>query len=204
MPVPPSAPVDPKILQAVDFAADKHRDQRRKGESAEPYINHPLEVTRLLAEATGGRDPLLLMGGILHDTVEDTDTTLEEIERTFGRQVRELVAEVTDDTSLPSDERKRRQIAELPRRSERARMIRMADKISNMRSILDAPPKGWDRDRKLRYFTFTRAVAEKCRGVNEDLDRRFAETYQRAMTALGADDGPEAPTPRRAAGPAAL
>jgi guanosine-3',5'-bis(diphosphate) 3'-pyrophosphohydrolase len=109
--------------RALDFAARKHVHQRRKGDSAEPYINHLAEVTRLLAAATEGRDPGVVIAGLLHDTLEDTDTTYDELAAEFGPEVAALVAEVTDDKTLGKQERKRRQIATAPKKSARAKMI---------------------------------------------------------------------------------
>ena len=111
----------PGVLAALEFAAERHRDQRRKGTEAAPYINHPIAVTRLLADVGGVSDPVLLQAAILHDTVEDTDTTLDELEARFGPEVRRVVEEVTDDKSLPRRERKRLQVARAPQRSNRFR-----------------------------------------------------------------------------------
>lgn len=178
------------ITKAVHFAADKHRDQRRKGEDAIPYINHPAEVAELLAKHTDGKDTILILGGLLHDTVEDTETTFEELEREFGKEVADLVAEVTDDKSLPKMERKRLQVEHAPHTSERARQIKLADKISNLQSILEVPPSGWDNARKVEYFEWAKKVTDGCRGVNEGLEKAFDEVYERGMAALTpANDG---------------
>jgi (p)ppGpp synthase/HD superfamily hydrolase len=113
-----------KLAHAADYAARQHIAQRRKGERAEPYVNHLIEVAALLAEATAGEDVVLLMGGLLHDTLEDTDATYEDLEQRFGPEVASLVAEVTDDKSLPKEERKRLQIAKTPGKSRRAKLLR--------------------------------------------------------------------------------
>ncbi len=131
------------ILKALHFAATKHRDQRRKDVEASPYINHPIEVAELLAREGGVTDPVILQGAILHDTIEDTRTTREELEEAFGSEVRSVVEEVSDDKRLPKDERKRLQIAHASHLSERARQIKIADKISNVRGVTVAPPADW-------------------------------------------------------------
>jgi hypothetical protein len=126
-----------KLARAADYAARQHIAQRRKGERAEPYVNHLIEVAALLAEATAGEDVVLLMGGLLHDTLEDTDSTYEDLEQRFGPEVAALVAEVTDDKSLPKEERKRLQIAKTPGKSRRAKLLKLADKTSNLRGGMD-------------------------------------------------------------------
>ncbi len=178
------------FAKALDFAARKHVHQRRKGAAAEPYINHLSEVTRLLAEATGGRDTVLVLSGLLHDAIEDTDTSLEELTAEFGREVANVVAEVTDDKSLPKAERKRLQVELTAAKSARARMVKLADKTSNLRALVDSPPANWDLARKREYFTWARAVADGCRRVNPDLERWFDDAWRRGMRALEAE--PEA------------
>jgi len=168
------------IARALDFAARKHAHQRRKGMKAEPYVNHLTEVALLLAEASGGSDPALVMAGLLHDTIEDTETTLEEIQSAFGADVAALVAEVTDDTSLPREERKRRQVLSASTRSARARMIKLADKTANLHSIHESPPVGWSGRRKREYVAWAREVAAACGPTNERLEAVF-EAAARAL-----------------------
>ena len=170
-----------QFARALDFAAKKHVHQRRKGELEEPYINHLADVTRLLAAATEGRDTVLVLAGLLHDTIEDTETTFDELEEEFGREVADLVAEVSDDKSLRKAERKRLQIEKTPTKSDRAKMIKMADKTSNLRSIIQSPPKDWDLDRKREYFEWASAVVTGCRGVNDYLEKEFDQACQRGM-----------------------
>jgi (p)ppGpp synthase/HD superfamily hydrolase len=168
------------IARALDFAARKHAHQRRKGLRAEPYINHLTEVALLLAEASDGTDPQLVMAGLLHDTIEDTETTRAELAGTFGEDVASLVAEVTDDTSLPRDERKKRQVQTAPSKSARARMIKLADKIANLHSIAESPPVGWSGRRKREYIAWAREVAAACGPTNE----RLEELFEQAARAL--------------------
>jgi guanosine-3',5'-bis(diphosphate) 3'-pyrophosphohydrolase len=172
------------LLRALDFAARKHRDQRRKGSEAPPYINHPISVARVLAEVGGVIDPVTLAGALLHDTVEDTETTLEEIEAEFGAEVRRLVAEVTDDKSLPRSERKRLQVERTPVASDRAKLVKMGDKICNLTDLVHAPPVGWSRERQVDYLNWTLQVAAGCRGVNPALDELYDRVFRESRAAL--------------------
>jgi (p)ppGpp synthase/HD superfamily hydrolase len=178
------------VMRAADFAARRHAAQRRKGAAQEPYVNHLLEVARLLAEATGGDDPVLLVAGLLHDTVEDVGVTPEELEREFGPEVRAVVAEVTDDKSLPKEARKRLQIENAPHKSRRAKMLKIADKISNLRGVLESPPPDWSMERRIAYFHWARDVVAGCRGVNAALERLFDETFQAGTQHLADSVGP--------------
>lgn len=168
------------IARALDFAARKHAGQRRKGLKAESSVNHLTEVALLLAEASDGADPGLVMAGLLHDTIEDTETSREELVEAFGEDVASLVAEVTDDPGLLRDERKRRQVQTAPTKSVRARMIKLADKIANLYSIAESPPVGWSGQRKRDYVAWAREVAAACGRTNEWLEGRF-EAAARAL-----------------------
>src|ERR1700692_2818926 len=121
------------VSEAADFAARRHNGMARKGRGNEPYINHLAEVANLLSTATDGTDAELVAAGWLHDTIEDTATTREELAKTFGDRVAELVAEVTDDMSLPKQDRRQKQIVDAPRKSPGAKLIKIADKVSNIR-----------------------------------------------------------------------
>ena len=158
------------LLKALHFAANKHRDQRRKDVEASPYINHPIEVAEVLARVGGVTDLVTLQGAILHDTIEDTKTTPEELEAVFGAEVRRVVEEVTDDKSLPKAERKRRQIEHAPHLSARAQQIKIADKISNVRGVTETPPADWPLARRQEYLNWTEQVVAGCRGCNASLE----------------------------------
>ena len=173
------------LLQAVNFAADKHRDQRRKNVETSPYINHPIQVAELLARIGEVDDLAVLMAAVLHDTVEDTETTLEELEDVFGPEVSDLVAEVTDDKSLPKAERKSEQIKHTATMTDRAKLIKLADKTCNVRDVAHSPPEDWDLKRRKEYLDWASKVIEGCRGTNAHLERYFDETMQRAIEALG-------------------
>ena len=169
------------ITRALDFAARKHSDQRRKGEREEPYINHLAEVANLLAQATGGADPDLVAAGLLHDTIEDQGVTYNELVILFGTDVAGLVLEVTDDKTLPKAERKRLQVANAPKKSPRAKMLKIADKASNLRAIVASPPKDWPAKRKRAYFSWAQDVVAGCRGVNLALEAEFDAAYRHGM-----------------------
>ena len=173
------------LARAADYAARQHIAQRRKGERAEPYINHLTEVAALLAEATGGSDVTLLAGGLLHDTLEDTDATYEDLEQRFGPEVAALVAEVTDDKALPKEERKRLQIDKTPSKSRRAKLLKIADKTSNLRSMVNSPPKGWTEERLRDYVAWAEQVVRSCRGLNPALDAAFDVAHADAKRHLG-------------------
>ena len=167
-----------RIAQALDFAAKKHVHQRRKGELKEPYINHLTEVALLLAEATDGKDVNLVIAGLLHDTIEDQKVTQEEIAGIFGGDVAVLVSEVTDDKSLLKEERKRLQVEKAASKSDRARMLKIADKIANLGSLLTTPPKDWNSDRLGEYFSWSKEVVDNCRGVSPVLEKEFDRRWR--------------------------
>jgi guanosine-3',5'-bis(diphosphate) 3'-pyrophosphohydrolase len=168
------------VSRAADFAAERHRDIRRKGAGQAPYINHLAEVARLLAEATKGVDAELVAAGWLHDTVEDTATSREELVSTFGDNVAALVMEVTDDKTLPKEERKLLQILKTPAKTPRAKMIKLADLTSNLRQL----PDSWETQRIHDYFEWADKVAAGCRGVDSELERRFDQVFTSGKAAL--------------------
>lgn len=173
-----------RILNALRFSAEKHKNQRRKGRDAAPYINHPIEVAELLTGVGGVQDPHTIIAAILHDTVEDTATTPEEIEQKFGQEVRSLVDEVTDDKSLPQAVRKQRQIDHAPHLTSRAKEIKIADKISNLRDLIDSPPTGWSQKRIADYIDWSEAVVSRLRGSNPALEELFETIFKRAQSKL--------------------
>jgi guanosine-3',5'-bis(diphosphate) 3'-pyrophosphohydrolase len=172
------------LLHALHFAAGKHRDQRRKGAEASPYINHPIEVAELLARLGGITDLVTLQAAILHDTLEDTQTTPEELEAAFGPAVCEVVEEITDNKQLPKAERKRLQIDHAPHLSVRAKLVKLADKIANVRSIIHTPPAEWARERKLEYLDWSEKVVAGCRGSNPALEQAYDEIVAEGRRSL--------------------
>jgi len=170
--------IESQLFEALAFAAHKHRKQRRKDVEASPYINHPIALARTLTVEGGIVDTKTLIAAVLHDTVEDTDTTFEEIRAMFGAKVADTVREVTDDTSLDKAERKRLQIEHAPHLSRRAKLVKLADKICNLRDLRDHPPVGWSRTRKREYFDWARRVVDGLRGVHAGLEKAFDREYR--------------------------
>jgi len=180
--------VDPAtLLRALAFAAERHRRQRRKDAEASPYINHPIAVAAVLADAGHVADEALLVAAVLHDTVEDTETSFDEIAAQFGATVADLVREVSDDKSLPKERRKLLQIEHAAAASARAKQLKIADKICNLRDIASGPPAGWSVARCREYLDWAQAVVTGCRGVNVGLDGAFDEALARADRALAVD-----------------
>lgn len=171
-----------KILAAIAFAADKHRNQRRKDAAASPYINHPIALANVLANEAGIDDERVLIAAILHDTVEDTETTVQELVRHFGQEIADIVLEVTDDKALPKAERKQQQIDHAPTISRRAKLVKLADKICNLRDIASSPPAGWSLRRKQDYFDWAKAVIDGLRGVHPSLEYLFDTAYKARPT----------------------
>jgi GTP diphosphokinase / guanosine-3',5'-bis(diphosphate) 3'-diphosphatase len=167
------------VLLAAEFAARKHRSQRRKDREATPYINHPLAVARLLWEEGRVRDPSVIAAALLHDTIEDTQTTRAELVRAFGSQVAEIVVEVTDNKRLHKKTRKRLQIEHAPHLSPKAKLVKLADKTCNLRDVAASPPTGWPIGRRREYFDWTGQVVAGLRGVNRRLEKAFNRAYKR-------------------------
>lgn len=167
------------ILSATHFAAEKHAKQKRKGQAAEPYINHLIEVAYLVSTSLSEPDPDLVIAALLHDTVEDVGVTPKELTERFGPDVSALVLEVTDDKSLDPAVRKKLQVEHAPKLSVRAGTIKLADKISNLRGILDSPPPDWSFQRKREYFAWGKQVIDGLVAPNPILKAEFEKTYQR-------------------------
>lgn len=166
------------ILKAAYFSAQKHRGQRRKDEDASPYINHPLQVAILLSDLGKVDDSDILAAALLHDTIEDTGTLPEELEQLFGHRIRKLVEEVTDDKSLPKEERKIRQIEHAKELSVGATLIKLGDKISNVLDVTNNPPSNWSIDRRRQYFDWAEAVIKNCPKVNLELEEYFRKVVK--------------------------
>lgn len=156
--------------KCVNFAAVKHRNQRRLDSDKTPYINHPIGVAQILTAEGGVTDFEVIQAALLHDTVEDTDTTFEELEREFGSRVRRLVEEVTDDKSLPKAERKRLQIEHAAAKSPQAKLVKLADKIYNLRDLQRCRPERWTEQRCREYFAWAKKVCEGLKGINPALE----------------------------------
>ena len=165
------------VLRAAAFAARKHSEQRRLDASASPYINHPIALAKILAEEGGVADPVVIAAALLHDTIEDTETTYRELRGEFGEIIAEIVAEVTDTKWLGKTTRKKLQVAKAPRASKRAKLVKLADKIANVRDILASPPAGWSLERRREYFDWAKSVVDQLHGTNARLERKFDQIY---------------------------
>ena len=173
------------LLKALRFAAEKHNDQRRKDAKASPYINHPIQVAEILWRVGDVRDMTLLVASLLHDTIEDTATTPEEIRANFGEDVLGIVLEVTDDKSLPKQARKQLQVEHASHKTRSAKLLKLADKISNVEDIIMSPPKDWSRERRQEYLLWTERVVAGLRGVNERLETQYDELLTQGKQSLG-------------------
>ncbi|NJM49703.1 MAG: bifunctional (p)ppGpp synthetase/guanosine-3',5'-bis(diphosphate) 3'-pyrophosphohydrolase [Sphingomonadales bacterium] len=166
------------LTRAASFAAIKHCAQRRKDVDATPYINHTLAVAAILSEEGGVDDAEILAAAILHDTVEDTEATLDELTKLFGKRVASIVGEVTDDMTLPKAERKAKQISSAAGKRREAKLVKLADKISNLRDIARTPPANWSLTRRQEYFDFAAEVVKGLTGENQALDTAFTLAYE--------------------------
>ncbi len=184
--------MDPKqtttLLRTLHYAANMHRDQRRKNADASPYINHPIAVAELLTRQGGVSDLATVQAALLHDTIEDTETTREDLEIHFGAEVAAIVAEVTDDKSLDKSERKRLQIVHAPEISESAKLVKLCDKICNVEDIAHNPPESWNLERRLAYLDWTEEVVSGLRGTNEALEHLYDKTLAHGRQVLSKAD----------------
>jgi guanosine-3',5'-bis(diphosphate) 3'-pyrophosphohydrolase len=169
----------PLFIRALEFASRKHSTQRRKDPAASPYINHPIALVSILAVEAGIRDPEVLCAALLHDTVEDTQTTPEELEQHFGATIAGIVAEVTDDKNLEKQDRKRLQIEHAHALSPAAGLVKLADKIANLRDVAQSPPANWSLKRRQEYFDWANAVVRGIGDVPQVLGTLFHEAYAR-------------------------
>lgn len=163
--------IQTSLLNVIHFASEKHRFQHRK-DGMTPYINHPIEVAHLLVEY-GETDVVLLSAALLHDTIEDTNATKEDIEKLFGPEVLAVVLEVTDDKHLSRPERKKQQVAHAAGLSRSGKLLKLADKICNVSDLMSCPPEGWTDNRKIQYFKWSKQVVDQLRGTNAGLEKLF-------------------------------
>ena len=172
------------VVKAAEFAAQKHEGQIRKGRDECPYIDHLKSVAQVIAEMGGIDDPEIIAAAWLHDTLEDTDTTPEELDAIFGKRIRRLVEEVTDDKSLPKKERKQQQIQHAPELSPDAVLIKLGDKISNIIDVTHTPPVHWSLERRKWYLDWAEGVIDKCPKVNAALEQYFIEVLKECRRSL--------------------
>ncbi|GAB5390321.1 MAG: HD domain-containing protein [Alphaproteobacteria bacterium] len=181
------------VTRALDFAARAHRDHRRKGKAAEPYVNHLTEVAALAGEASGWQDPVVIAAALLHDTNEDCDVTYDDLKAEFGQQVADVVQECTDPPGLQRKQAKAHQLKIIHGLSARAKLVKLADKTSNLRAIDRTPPTNWSRERKIEYVEFGRAIFAATKGAAPSLDRAFRQVSDDLGRKLGMDSAPPAP-----------
>lgn len=176
------------VFAALKFAAVKHRTQKRKDKES-PYINHPIDVADILVQVAAVRDTETIAAALLHDTVEDTGATEDELRKLFGDDVAKLVMECTDDKSLPKEERKRLQVVNAPHKSPRAKLIKIADKICNVADIAKTPPPDWSLQRRIDYLNWAEKVVAGLRGGCAELDELFDKTIAEGRNALSVSTG---------------
>jgi len=165
------------LLESIAFAAERHRNQRRKDADASPYINHPIALATLLATTGGIDDQVVLQAAVLHDTIEDTETTYQDLLDRFGEAVASVVAEVTDDKALPKAQRKQLQVEHAPHASSQAALVKLADKICNLRDMANAPPADWPLARRREYFDWAKQVVDGLPSVSAELRSAFDAAY---------------------------
>lgn len=165
------------LVKAMSFAAHKHKNQRRKGKDASPYINHPIGLAEVLVNVGNVTDINAICAALLHDTVEDTRTTREELTEIFGAEISDIVMEVTDDKSLCKAERKQAQIDHAMHLSKQARAVKLADKICNLRDMASSPPHDWPLQRRREYFDWAKQVVDGMRGVHPRMEELFDAAY---------------------------
>lgn len=165
------------LLKALSFAAHKHKDQRRKDKATSPYINHPISLADILCNEAHITDINVICGALLHDTVEDTETTLDELKHEFGEPIRKIVDEVTDNKKLSKEKRKQHQIDHAANASKNAKLVKLADKISNLRDVANNPPPEWDLKRRQEYFDWAKRVIDQVRGVDPGLEKLFDDAF---------------------------
>jgi len=173
-----------QFLQALAFAAHQHRHQRRKGAEMLPYINHPIALVHILWHEATIQDPVVLTSALLHDTVEDTGASFEQIDRQFGPEVGAILRQLTDDKTLPKATRKQQQIDHAPHLCDRAKLVKLADKIHNLRDLHDNPPPAWSAERRRDYCQWAKRVVDALGGVHPPLEALFDQAYHQAMTHL--------------------
>jgi len=170
------------LIKALNFAADKHRNQRRKNVDAFPYINHPISLVNILCNEAHITDITVICGALLHDTVEDTETTAEELAIEFGREISTVVMEVTDDRSIETrQKRKQLQVEHASQISDQAKLLKLADKISNLRDLAKDPPASWSLERQREYFDWAKRVIDELRGTHAELERLFDQAYSKRV-----------------------
>ena len=167
------------LFRALAFSAEKHTKRRRKDIDKTPYINHPISLANILAQRWV-IDENVLCAAILHDTIEDTETTVSELQEHFGEKITSIVLEVTDDKSLEKSVRKQKQVEHAASISHEAQLVKLADKIANITDIINSPPADWSSERKKDYFVWAKAVVDNLRGAHQGLEKDFDDLINKA------------------------
>ncbi|KAM8705285.1 hypothetical protein ACLKA7_009707 [Drosophila subpalustris] len=167
-----------EFMKCLQYAAQKHSTQRRKDPQSTPYVNHVINVSTILAVEAGITDEGVLMAALLHDVVEDTDATFGDVEKLFGTEVSTLVRAVTDDKSLEKEERKRLQIENASKTPRKGKLIKLADKLDNLRDLQVHTPQGWTEERREEYFVWAKQVVDNMRGTNAVLEAKLDEIFR--------------------------
>lgn len=175
------------FMAALKFSAEKHRNQRRKDKAQTPYLNHPIAVAELLWRVGNVSRMPVLAAALLHDVIEDTSTSAQELRSRFGDEVFALVLAVTDDKSLPKDVRKELQVLHAPKLSVEAKLIKIADKICNVRDVTCCPPPNWPLERRIAYLDWAERVVKGLGACNGALQELFRETLSRGRAELCLD-----------------
>ena len=170
------------ILRAVAFASEKHQNQRRKNQAKTPYINHPIAVANYIVSIGGVCDVSVLCAALLHDTIEDTQTSYDELKDVFGVKIANIVKEVTDDKSLSKVERKKLQIEHAAHASYEAKLVKLADKLHNLSDLLKETPNGWTPEIVTGYFVWSHHVVKGIRGTNADLENALDKVFAKVIS----------------------
>ncbi|MFZ9848658.1 MAG: HD domain-containing protein [Flavobacteriales bacterium] len=163
------------LFKALNYSAEQHKAQRRKGMESVPYINHPIKVTNIITQFIPDASDDLICAAILHDVVEDTDATIDDIKNKFGDAIASIVQEVTDDKSISKAESRRKQIENAPKLSYNAKIIRVCDKISNVRDICGENIPDWDYKTKIEYLNWAEQVVYALDKFHEELQFAFKD-----------------------------
>lgn len=173
-----------QIFKALQYASIKHKGQIRKGRDRAAYINHPIAVANTIINVGKIEDENTIIAALLHDVIEDTDTTEQDISEAFNSEIAQIVLEVSDDKHLSIEERKALQIKNAPHLSDEAKIIRVADKICNIRDVIDFPPITWNKKRKIIYLNWTRNIVDQIRNTNISLETLFDKYYTEGISKI--------------------
>jgi len=159
------------VLGAAIFATEKHKSQVRSNEKKTPYIIHPIEVADLVMKIGHVYDKDVLITALLHDVMDDTQTTYEQITSLYGTKVSSYLEEMTSKQGLSLKEQKKQQIMQAFRQNPSVAIIKLSDKLSNLKTLATSPPPSWSRDRIDQYFQWAQTVIENLPESNQLLKK---------------------------------